>query len=97
MDFSQVMISYAKEGIFLALFLYLWIKYIPDMKKEFKQDLENMDKKHQSEIDRIDKKHDDQVKKMESRETELIAILKSYGDRYSIISDKIDEVLKKLQ
>ena len=97
MGIEQMLITYAKEGVFLALFLYLWVKHIPDMKKEFKQDLANMDKKHQIEIERIDKKHDEQVKKMESRETELIAILKSYGDRYSIISDKIDEVLKKLK
>lgn len=93
--------NYAKEGIFLALFLYLLFWSIPRMRTEFKQDMKDMEDRHSNEIARIEKKHDDEIekveKKSEKRESELMRLLTMFGDKYDILTTKVDEVLKKLE
>jgi len=93
--------AFAKESIFIALFLYMLFWYMPRMKSEFKQDMRDMENRHIGEIERIEKKHDDEIekleKKSEKRESELMRLLTMFGDKYDILTTKVDEVLKKLE
>ncbi len=93
--------SFAKESIFIALFLYMLFWYMPKLKAEFKQDMRDMENRHIGEIERIEKKHDDEIekleKKSEKRESELMRLLTMFGDKYDILTTKVDEVLKKLE
>ncbi|PLS17270.1 hypothetical protein CVD28_11920 [Bacillus sp. M6-12] len=97
---EQFLFDYAKEGVFLALFLYLLIWHIPSMRQEFKQDMKDMEARHTSEIERVEKKYLEEMerleKKAEMREGELIKLLTMFEGKYELISDKIDEVLKRL-
>jgi hypothetical protein len=98
---GQLFITYAKEGIFLALFLYLLIWNIPKIREEFKEDMKNMEERHGKAIDRVEKRYTDELekveKKSEKRESELMNLLRLLGDKYDIITHKVDEVLKKLE
>ena len=112
MSIEQILTNYAKEGIFLALFLYLLVLSIPQMRKELKQDMKDMEdrhgqeinrleRRHEDEIERVEKKHEDEIekveKKAEKREGELMRLLTMFGDKYDILTHKVDEVLKKLE
>ncbi|MHC0039159.1 hypothetical protein [Pseudoneobacillus sp. C159] len=97
---EQLFINYAKEGVFLALFLYLLIFNIPKLKQEFKQEMKGMEERHKAEIERVEKKHQEELDKLEKkadlRESELIRLLSMFEGKYQILTDKVDEILKKL-
>lgn len=59
------------------------------MRKEFKQDIKEISDKHDDEMERLEQK-------AEKRETELIGLISMFGDKYNIISDKLSEVIRKL-
>lgn len=98
---EELFITYAKEGIFLALFLYLLIWNIPKMRQEFKKEMKDMEDRYKAEIDRVEKKHEEEMRKLEKnselRESELIRLLTMFEDKYDILTDKVDEVLKRLK
>ncbi|ARW41720.1 MULTISPECIES: hypothetical protein [Bacillus] len=98
---EQLLLNYAKEGVFLALFLYLLVWSIPKMRQEFKQDMKEMEERHGAEILRVEKKHEFEIEKVEEkaekRENELMRLLTMFGDKYDILTHKVDEVLKKLE
>ena len=101
---ETVLASYAKEGVFLALFLYLLfltIKTQKELRDELKNDIKEMQEKHTEEIDRMGSKHDEEMRKLEikseKRENELVRLLSLFGDKYDILTHKVDEVLKKLR
>jgi predicted Holliday junction resolvase-like endonuclease len=97
---EQVLFNYAKEGVFLALFLYLLIFNIPKLKQEFKQEMREMEIRHKAEIDRVELKHKEDLEKLEKkaelRESELIRLLSMFEDKYELLTDKVDEILKRL-
>lgn len=97
---EQLLLNYAKEGIFLALFLYLLIWNIPKIKQDFKQEMKEMEERHNAEISRIENKHKEEMekleKKSEQRENELIRLLTMFEGKYDILTDKVDEVLNRL-
>lgn len=101
MSVEQVFLQYAKEGIFLALFLYMLVWSMPQMRKEFKQDIKDMEDRHSKDIARIEKKQMEEIekveKKAEDRESKLMTLLQMFGDKYDILTIKVDEVLKKLE
>ena len=90
MSLDQLFLYYAKEGIFLALFLYLLNWTIPKMRQEFKQEMKEMEERHKAEIGRVEKNS-------ESRESELIRLLTMFEDKYDILTYKVEKVLKKLK
>lgn len=98
---EAILTNYAKEGIFLALFLYLLIWSIPRLQQEFKRDMENMEERHDKEIQRLEERHLVELKKVEDksekREFELMRLLSGFGDTYKNIETKVDQVLKKLE
>ncbi|HLO12434.1 MAG TPA: hypothetical protein VK190_09485 [Pseudoneobacillus sp.] len=98
---DQIFFNYAKEGIFLALFLYLLIWNIPKMKQEFKQEMREMESRHKAEIDRVEKKYHEELEKLEKkaeiREAELIRLLSMFEGKFEVLTDKVDEVLKKIK
>jgi predicted Holliday junction resolvase-like endonuclease len=98
---EQILFNYAKEGIFLALFLYLLIWNIPKIKQEFKQEMKEMEDRHRAEIDRMTKRHLQEMekleKKAEARESELIRILSMFDMKFEVLTDKVDEVLKRMK
>lgn len=98
---EQVLFDYAKEGIFLALFLYLLIWNIPKLKQEFKQEMKEMESRHKEDIERVEKKHEEEMDKLEKRayerEKELIRIISMFEGKYEILIDKVDEVLNRLK
>jgi predicted Holliday junction resolvase-like endonuclease len=97
---EQLFFNYAKEGVFLALFLYLLIVNIPKLKQEFKLEMKEMEDRHKAEIERVEKKHKEELEKLETRadrrEAELIRLLSMFEGKYETLTDKVDEVLKKL-
>ncbi|PLT28434.1 hypothetical protein [Peribacillus deserti] len=98
---DQLLLDYAKEGIFLALFLYLLIWTIPRMKQEFKQEMKEMESRYITEIEKIEKRHIEEMekleKKAEERESELMKLLNMFEDKYDILTYKAEEILKKVQ
>lgn len=98
---EQILFNYAKEGIFLALFLYLLIWNIPKIKQDFKQEMKEMEDRHKAEIERMEKRHLEEMekfeKKAEARETELIRLLSMFDMKFEVLTDKVDEVLKKIK
>jgi hypothetical protein len=98
---EQILLNYAKEGIFLALFLYLLIWNIPRIKHEFKQEMKEMENRHKAEIERMEKRHLEEMekleKKAEARESELIRLLSMFDVKFEVLTDKVDEVLKKIK
>jgi predicted Holliday junction resolvase-like endonuclease len=98
---EQILLNYAKEGIFLALFLYLLIWNIPRIKQEFKQEMKEMENRHKAEIERMEKRHLEEMekleKKAEARESELIRLLSMFDVKFEVLTDKVDEVLKKIK
>lgn len=97
---EQVLFNYAKEGVFLALFLYLLIFNIPRIKQEFKEEMREMENRHKLEIDRVEKLYQEELEKMEKkaeiRESELIRLLSMFENKYEILIGKVDEVLKRI-
>jgi predicted Holliday junction resolvase-like endonuclease len=98
---EELLVNYAKEGVFLALFLYLLIFNIPKLKQEFKQDMREMEDRHRAEIDRVEKRYQEEMEKMEKkaeiRESELIRLLSMFEGKYELLTGKVDEVLKRLK
>jgi hypothetical protein len=98
---EQVFLNYAKEGVFLALFLYLLMWNIPRIKQEFKHEMSNMESRHRSEIERVEKKYQTEMEKLEkqaeNREAELIRLLNMFEGKFEIINDKVDEVIYRLR
>jgi predicted Holliday junction resolvase-like endonuclease len=98
---EQIFLNYAKEGVFLALFLYLLIFNIPKLKQEFKQDMREMEDRHRSEIERVEKRYQEEMEKLEKkaeiRESELIRLLSMFESKYELLTGKVDEVLKRLK
>lgn len=97
---EQLFLNYAKEGVFLALFLYLLIFNIPRLKQEFKQDMREMESRHRSEIERVEKMYKEEMEKLEKkaeiRESELIRLLSMFEGKYEVLIDKVDDVLRRL-
>ncbi|MBM7693913.1 putative Holliday junction resolvase-like endonuclease [Peribacillus deserti] len=98
---DQLLFDYAKEGIFLALFLYLLIWTIPKIKQEFKQEMKEMESRYNSEMEKMEKRHSEDMEKLEKRaderESELMKLLNMFEDKYDILTYKVEEVLKKIQ
>lgn len=98
---EQLLFEYAKEGIFLALFLYLLLWNIPKIKQDFKQEMKDMESRHIAEIERVEKMHEEEMDKLEKkayeREKELIRLISMFEGKIEIINDKVDEVLKRLK
>lgn len=98
---EQIFFNYAKEGVFLALFLYLLIINIPKLKQEFKQDMREMEDRHRSEIERVEKRYQEEMEKLEKkaeiRESELIRLLSMFEGKYELLTGKVDEVLNRLK
>jgi predicted Holliday junction resolvase-like endonuclease len=65
---EQLFLNYAKEGVFLALFLYLLIWNIPSIKQEFKHEMREMEDRHKAEIDRLEKRYKDDLEKLEKKQ-----------------------------
>jgi len=90
-----------KDGVFLILFLYLFLVTIPKMKKEHKQDILEMKEEHKTDIARLERKYREEMekieKKSEQREFHLMNLLKLFSDKYDILSEKLDQVLQKLE
>jgi predicted Holliday junction resolvase-like endonuclease len=97
---EQILFNYAKEGVFLALFLYLLIFNIPKIKQEFKTEMREMENRHKLEIERVERLYREELvkleKKAEIRESELIRLLSMFESKYEILIGKVDQVLKRL-
>jgi hypothetical protein len=96
--------QYAKEGVFLALFLYLLFQTLSTNKEtrtQLKEDIQRLEEKHDQRIDDLHVRYQKEMQEIKDdskkREEKLLHTLEMAITKYDDLDQKLDEFITEIR